>query len=141
MGTHVSLNLLSVLWEIDEMQGLPRFYRFVETSLINSMIQENGKKQILICIICEGPLLNIYKIKEKSSEICRLRSSKRISPNCTIMVSLKIKGVGWGPPRSPLKNHKHIGFHKYWSGSHAKSQSYRASIQCWAIICVSLAGR
>ena len=50
-----------------------------------------------------------------------------------------------------LKNHKNIGFLKqYWSGSPEKSQSYQASIQCRAIICmpakrhlnvVSLAGR
>ena len=55
------------------------------------------------------------------------------------------------PPPFTLKNHKNIGFLKqYWSGSPEKSQSYQASIQCWAIICtpakrhlnvVSLAGR
>ena len=55
-----------------------------------------------------------------------------------------------GPP-PPLKNHKNIGFlSKTGPDSPEKSQSFQASIQCWAIIGaqakrnlngVSLAGR
>ena len=35
--------------------------------------------------------------------------------------------------RTPLKNHKHIGF-LYWSGSPGKLQRYQASIKSWAIV-------
>ena len=49
--------------------------------------------------------------------------------------------LSWADPeggqgvRTPLKNHKKLGFLKqYWSRSHEKSQSYQASIQCLAII-------
>ena len=46
---------------------------------------------------------------------------------------------GWGPGPGvrtrPLKNQKNIGFlSNFLSGSSIKSQSYQASIQCWAII-------
>ena len=44
------------------------------------------------------------------------------------------EGVGQGVRAPPLKNHKNI----YWSGSPEKSQNYKASIQSWAIIGVSL---
>ena len=36
--------------------------------------------------------------------------------------------------QAPLKNHKNIEFLSNWFGSPEKSQSYQASIQCWAII-------
>ena len=39
---------------------------------------------------------------------------------------------GSGPP--PLKNHKNRVSKQYWFRSPEKSQSYQASIQCWAII-------
>ena len=43
-------------------------------------------------------------------------------------------GGGTGGP-APLKNHKKYRVSKqYWSGSSEKSQSYQASIQCWANI-------
>ena len=41
------------------------------------------------------------------------------------------KGVRTPPP---LKNHKNRVSKQYWSRSLVKSQSYQASIQCWAII-------
>ena len=41
---------------------------------------------------------------------------------------------GSGPPPPPEKSQKIRVSKQYWSGSPAKSQSYQASIQCWAII-------
>ena len=38
------------------------------------------------------------------------------------------------PPPPPLKNHKNRVSKQYWSRYPEKSQSYQASIQCWAII-------
>ena len=44
-------------------------------------------------------------------------------------------GGQWVQTPPPLKNHKNIGFsQQYWSESPEKSQSYKASIQCWAIM-------
>ena len=40
MSAHVLLNLLNELRKRDKMQGLPTFYLVFETSLINSIIQE-----------------------------------------------------------------------------------------------------
>ena len=54
------------------------------------------------------------------------------------------------PPPQPYISQKYRVSWQYWSGSPEKSQSYQASIQCWAIIGtpakhhlnrVSLAGR
>ena len=42
----------------------------------------------------------------------------------------RIHGGGERGPDSPMKNHKSIGF----LSNPEKSQSYQASIQCWAII-------
>ena len=60
-------------------------------------------------------------------------------------------GGGGGAVRTPSeKSHKYSVSLQYWLGSPGKSQSYKASIQCWAIIGppakrplngVSLAGR
>ena len=41
---------------------------------------------------------------------------------------------GSGHPTPPLKNHKNIGFLNNTAPDPLKSQSYQASIQCWAII-------
>ena len=40
MRTHVLLNLFNELGKTDKMQGLPAFYLFFATSLINSIIQD-----------------------------------------------------------------------------------------------------
>ena len=65
---------------------------------------------------------------------------------CIFYTCADPEGVGgWTPS---LKNHKKSGFLAILIGIPWKSQSYPASIQCWAIIgppvkhhCVSLAGR
>ena len=45
------------------------------------------------------------------------------------------EGGGQGVRTTPLKNHKNKKVSwQYWSRSPEKSQSYQASIQCWAII-------
>ena len=44
------------------------------------------------------------------------------------------RGGGRGPDPYPLKNHKTIGFLS--NTGPEKSQSYKASIQCWAIVSV-----
>ena len=41
MSAHVLLNLLNDLGKSDKMQGLPAFYHFFATSLINSITQEH----------------------------------------------------------------------------------------------------
>ena len=41
MRAHVILNLLNELRNRDKMRGLPRFYLFFATSLINSIRQEH----------------------------------------------------------------------------------------------------
>ena len=41
MSAHVLLNLLNELGKRDKMRGLPTFYLFYATSLINSIIQEH----------------------------------------------------------------------------------------------------
>ena len=41
MSVHVLLNLLNGLRKREKMQGLPSIYLFLETSLINSIIQEH----------------------------------------------------------------------------------------------------
>ena len=47
-------------------------------------------------------------------------------------------GVGWDRgSRPPLKNHQNIGFPGNTGPDPLKSQSYQASIQCWAIIGMS----
>ena len=48
-------------------------------------------------------------------------------------------GGAGGPDPPPLKNRKIRVSMQYWSGSPEKSQSYQASIQCWAIIAKLLA--
>ena len=44
------------------------------------------------------------------------------------------EGGGTGGPDPPWKSHKFRVSKQYWSRSPEKSQSYEASIQCWAII-------
>ena len=46
------------------------------------------------------------------------------------------EGGGTGS-RPPLKNHQNIGFPGNTGPDPLKSQSYQASIQCWAIIGMS----
>ena len=41
MSAHVLLNLLNELEKSDKIRGLPTFYYFFATSLINSIIQEH----------------------------------------------------------------------------------------------------
>ena len=41
MSAHVLLNLLNELRKRDKMRGLPAFYLFFATRLINSIIQEH----------------------------------------------------------------------------------------------------
>ena len=43
------------------------------------------------------------------------------------------RGRGAGDQNTPLKTQSYRLAWKYWSRSHGKSQSYQASIQCWAI--------
>ena len=47
------------------------------------------------------------------------------------------RGVGTGCHDPPEKSQKLKVYKQYWSGSAEKSQSYQASIQCWAIILAS----
>ena len=42
MNADSLLNLLDELGKRDKMRGLPRFYHFLVTSLINSIIQEHN---------------------------------------------------------------------------------------------------
>ena len=55
----------------------------------------------------------------------------------SLSLSLSMGGSRGGhgvrtPP--PLKNHKNIGFLNNTAADPLKSQSYQASIQCWAVI-------
>ena len=72
------------------------------------------------------------------------------SPEMPFSAMCGSRGGDRGPDPSPVKNHKNIVSYQFWSRSPEKSQSYIASIQCWAIIStpakrhlngVSLAGR
>ena len=82
-------------------------------------------------------MLVSFNIRETVKHTCYMRGSRG-------------GDRGSGPPPPPGKLQKYRVPLQYWSGSFEKSQSYQASIPCWAIIGppakrhlngVSLAGR